>query len=332
MKSLLELADYETLFKLGAGAGTKELRASYYELSRRYHPDRFYRKDLGQDADLIEDVFAGINEAYQNLSSRLRRGEKAGDEQPRRRRRKKPEAATSSQPTEPSPEDVSHHEVRWDSEDAKKRADKARFRAAQSQRKRKRTKPKAKKGPAVPSAVEAFKQRMIERIRKGKEHYRAGKEAMDAENWSKASSSFYLATQFDPKNERYREAFDDANTRARQVQIDHIVAMGDNAEQYGSLREAVTHFARAVELDPPNGEAHYRLGRALRRLDENDRGAVDQLRKAVGKGPRVFKYRLELARAYEGQGLQRNAHREYRAAVAIDGSNEDARSGAKRTR
>ena len=54
--------------------------------------------------------------------------------------------------------------------------------------------------------------------------------------------------------------------------------------------------------------------------------------KGKGRAPRILDYRLELAQAYEANGLNRNANREFLAAQRIDGSNDQAKAGVKRTR
>lgn len=337
MQSLLEVGDYETLFGAGKSPTATALRKAYYDLSRRYHPDRFYRKNLGGDTELIEDVFAGINLAYQEFGKRVEeakaKAEDPGEQAPRKRRR--PASKGGAQKAKPSvaekavPEADHGHSVKWNTEEAKARAEEARFRAAQAKRRKRKRPPGA---PKPPAAVEQFKQRMLDRLRKAKTHYKAGKAAMEEENWSKASSAFYLATQFDPRNAKYKVAFEEANANAKRAQADQIVAMGENAEQYGSIREAVAHYARAVELSPDHAKPYFKLGRALRRIDEQDRAAIEHLRTAVTRAPRVLDYRLELAHAYEANGLNRNAHREFGHAQRIDRANEDAKAGFKRTR
>ncbi|MFT5585859.1 MAG: tetratricopeptide (TPR) repeat protein [Cognaticolwellia sp.] len=329
MQSLLEVGDYATLFSVGRDISKENLRKSYYDLSRRFHPDRFYRKDLGDDTVLIEDVFAGINLAYQEAGNRLdaKVGEVPSQVPKKRKKRRAPPKPGDADKAVPEAEHG--HSVSWNTQEAKARAEEARFRVAQAKRRKRQ-----KKGPEpqVPAAVEQFKQRMLDRLRKAKGHFRAGQAAMEQDNWSKASSSFYLATQFDPRNAKFKTAFEEANANAKRAQADKIVATGENAEQYGSIREAVAHYARAVELAPDHAQPYFKLGKALRRIDEKDRGAIEHLRTAVTRAPGTLEYRLELADAYEANGLNRNANREFMAAQRIDGASGQARAGVKRTR
>ena len=319
IQSLLEVGDYATLFSTGKSVSKASLRKSYYELSRRFHPDRFYRKDLGNDTELIEEVFAGINLAYQQAGNRLDLQVEAAPSQAPKATRSDKTGAEAEQ----------GHSVSRNKKESTASAEEVSSRSAQPKR---RKRPKKAPASGVPTVIEQLKQRMLDRLRKAKGHFRSGQAAMEGENWSKASSSFYLASQFDPRNAKYKAAFEEANANAKRSRVHHIVALGENAERYGSVREAVAHYARAVELAPDHAQPYFKLGKALRRIDEKDRGAIEHLRIAVTRAPRILDYRLELAQAYEANGLNRNANREFVAAQRIDGSNVQAKAGVKRTR
>lgn len=330
MQRLLAASEYYTLFGLEPGAGTGKVRKAYYDLSRRYHPDRFYRDDLGDDAQIVEEVFAGINLAYRTLSvpaerKKFHRSFSIEDQSTEEEIAAAEEAEAVQQ--EQAEEEVDGHTVRFDVGDKKRAKDKA---PKGERKKRTRT----KKGPAkaTPAAVQALKKRLMLRLRKARRYYKAGVEEAEAGQWVKAASSFYLATQYAPKNEEYKRRFADANMRGRQVQADLILQAGRSAEDYGSLREAVSHYQRAVEIKPPHGAPYFRLGRALRRLDNMDRAALDNLRTAVTNTPNTLEFRMELAACFEDHGMTRNANREYKAAMDLDRSNEEAKAGFKRTR
>jgi len=46
----------------------RELRRAYFKLSKEFHPDRWFRKELGPFAELVERVFRKIAEAFELLS------------------------------------------------------------------------------------------------------------------------------------------------------------------------------------------------------------------------------------------------------------------------
>jgi curved DNA-binding protein CbpA len=61
------------LLGLSTDASTADIKASYYDLSRQFHPDRFYRRKVTTHRDLIEEVFTGINRSYELLADETAR-------------------------------------------------------------------------------------------------------------------------------------------------------------------------------------------------------------------------------------------------------------------
>jgi curved DNA-binding protein CbpA len=61
------LSHYETL-GIGPDADPGSIRRAYLERSRRYHPDAWYGKNLGEYAPLLSKAFQRLSNAYQVLS------------------------------------------------------------------------------------------------------------------------------------------------------------------------------------------------------------------------------------------------------------------------
>ena len=66
----LEQMSYYDLFGLSIGAGRKEIKKAYFRLSKRHHPDNFFRQDLGPLGKMQETVFKEIARAYATLSKK----------------------------------------------------------------------------------------------------------------------------------------------------------------------------------------------------------------------------------------------------------------------
>lgn len=71
----LDQVDYYQLLGVDRDAGRRQLRGSYFKMSKRYHPDRFYQKILGDFQQRIEKIFQRVTKAYQTLSNRNKRSE-----------------------------------------------------------------------------------------------------------------------------------------------------------------------------------------------------------------------------------------------------------------
>lgn len=71
-----QLEDVDHYQLLGVDRGLEgNLRKAYFRMSKRYHPDRFYQKILGDFESMIEDVFQRITRAYQTLTNDRKRKE-----------------------------------------------------------------------------------------------------------------------------------------------------------------------------------------------------------------------------------------------------------------
>ena len=73
LSTRVEEGDYYAILGVEPECSSAELKKAYYDLSRRYHPDRFYRRDVGEFRDQLEEVFTGINISFEVLSDSLRR-------------------------------------------------------------------------------------------------------------------------------------------------------------------------------------------------------------------------------------------------------------------
>lgn len=71
----LDGKDYYALLGLTQSADKKEIRAAYFELSRLFHPDSMFGKDLGSFKAKMETVFKRLTEAYEVLGRAQRRKE-----------------------------------------------------------------------------------------------------------------------------------------------------------------------------------------------------------------------------------------------------------------
>ena len=71
----LKRVSYYRLFGVEQQAGRRDIKASYFNLSKAFHPDRWFRQDVGEFGGPIEDVFKWLNRAYSVLGSpRKRKG------------------------------------------------------------------------------------------------------------------------------------------------------------------------------------------------------------------------------------------------------------------
>ncbi len=71
----LRAVNYYQVLGLEAGAGAKEVRREYFKLSKVFHPDRFFRQELGEFREMIETIFRWLNDAHKVLGDKRRKAE-----------------------------------------------------------------------------------------------------------------------------------------------------------------------------------------------------------------------------------------------------------------
>jgi curved DNA-binding protein CbpA len=87
-------ADFYDILGVTKKTGTAEIKASYYQLAKKYHPDRYRQAGQEDLRQKLEALFALITQAYETLSGPAQRA--AYDE-----RMKKPAAAFQTTPLRP---------------------------------------------------------------------------------------------------------------------------------------------------------------------------------------------------------------------------------------
>jgi curved DNA-binding protein CbpA len=64
----LETADYYQLLEVSPGASDDDIKKGYYAMAKKYHPDRHHYPHLREVQGLLEELFAKVTVAYQELS------------------------------------------------------------------------------------------------------------------------------------------------------------------------------------------------------------------------------------------------------------------------
>jgi len=71
--ALLSVATHFELLEVATDADKKDIKRSYFKLSKEFHPDRFYKRALGTYVEKLAEIFKGLNHAFEVLSDDGRR-------------------------------------------------------------------------------------------------------------------------------------------------------------------------------------------------------------------------------------------------------------------
>lgn len=312
-----ERGSHYEILGVGREAGRKEIQAAFYDLSRQWHPDRFFRKNLGEYEERVESVFIAISDAYRVLSDDARRATydlALGSPSA--------EGVAVPRPPRSGPGDARARRLQREKAEA-------RTRAAEPATKRPRARPR---GSRMDVSYADLRAKMVEQLRRARRCYEEGKVHFDNGNFVKASASLHLATVYDPDNEEYAALNRKVVIEARRVQARALVAQAESAESFQNFREAMATYKKAIEYGPDHAVAHFRLGMLVRKLEEDTRSALSYLREAVRLDPKKAEFRIALGDLYVELGLKLNARREYQAILEVNKNHEGAKEGLKRAR
>jgi curved DNA-binding protein CbpA len=284
--------DHYDVLGISDDADRREVQRAFFELSRQWHPDRFFRRDTGQYGERLEAVFIAITEAYRTLSNDSARA--AWDQSRARARPQVPSAAAASGPAP-----------------ALRRAAAARTTAAMNR------------------TMDEMREQVLARMKRARRLFLDGKQALEEGNPLKAASALAMAVTYDPKNAEYVALAERARKEARKIQAGQFISVAENAESFGNWKEALSNWQQAVEFGSPDPRAHFRMGVLLKRVEEDLRGALAAVRESVRLSPDNIEFRLSLGELYTEAGLSINARAQYEHVLKLDKSNAKAKEGLK---
>ncbi|MBM76597.1 MAG: hypothetical protein CMK59_14410 [Proteobacteria bacterium] len=306
---------YYELLGLEHIATFDQIRQAYHSISRQWHPDRFFRRDLGEHQEKIELLFMQITKAYRTLSSpdsRLDYDREHGHKNQKteskktkeggwhkhkrgRRRRSRVERNASTQTT--------------DSENKKK------VRGIRSQRR------------------DAFMNKVNEGIKeqnqRAENFFEAGKKDLDEGRPLQAAASLHIACKLYPENEEYKTLYKEAKKLARQEKSKEFFATAESAESFQNYHDALKYYRKAVEYEIDDPRAYARLAYLIEKLDPDPRESIKLMRIAVQKSPENPEYRCILGEIYLREDMKLNARREFTKALAIEKNYSRAKEGLK---
>ena len=326
MHSTLDQGSHYTLLGVSEDADSKQVRLAYYALSRHWHPDRFFRREIGEYSGKIEAIFSAITMAYQVLSNDKKRNiydrdrmEKTSSQARVRSRRRRRRRTSPSNVIETSG-DV--HEAEPDSDEESTAEPEAETtpepplpnRTRRTSRRASQLTPRARTNYRQKLATRV-RQDVVDNLRRAKIYYEAGKKDLEDGQALKAESSLYLAVKLAPRNQTYQKLLDDAHTQSLQVRSRQFSTAAESAESYQNIQEALYNYRKAVEYKSQDGVVYFRLAQLIRRFEKDNREALKHLRTAVQYTPDNADFRIALAEVYSDLDLGLNARREYQEAT-----------------
>lgn len=302
MYTLISNRDFYKLLNVHQNSSAADVKKSYYAISRQWHPDRFFRKETGEYAPMLEQIFIGINQAFKTLSNIEEKT--LFDKQ---------YIATIDTSLEKN--------TRGSTSFARHRRSRTHTRKKSSERKKSIGKKE--------EILNKVKQGIDSKKRKARSFFELGKKQLSSEKPMEAAASLHVAYKLEPDNEAYQTLYKKARKIAREEKSRTIFAQAENAENYQNYHDAIRLYREAIEYNIPDARAYARLAYLIEKLAPDVRESIRLMRLAVQKDAENPEYRCILAEIYAREGMERNARREFNEALSLQKGYTRAKEGLK---
>jgi curved DNA-binding protein CbpA len=229
-------ADYYDLLGLTRHASSAEIKAAYYDLAKKYHPDRYHQHDVGDLRSKLEALFASFTQAYDTLSQPAQRA--AYDERIRRGSGSIAQGAPKATPLAGSAPAVNKPSVPDVTPTGDLKQSNGQHASFDSPLKPQSESAVAEAIPGPPAGGP-----QIPPAQKAEHFYQQGRARFERKEYHAAVHLLREAIKLDPSRAAYHY---------------HLgIALIRNPR---TRRDAETHLSRAAELEPYNSQLRVKLG------------------------------------------------------------------------
>ncbi|MDP7039673.1 MAG: hypothetical protein QGI45_10980 [Myxococcota bacterium] len=280
--------NYFEILDLAPSVRGADLRKAFLAGSKRFHPDMYFGRKLGDFRKRMEIIFRAMKEAHDFL---------AEDDQRKVYAKKIIEESGLDQVVmdEVEDEDDAESEIEMDPER------RARLELIEAQRKKKderqerleerRRLIKDKRRSRVPAEGN---------LKKAKDLHEMGMEQLRAGDLYSAAASFKLASTFAPHNGEYRHQFKETQDKAVEQKAIGIAETADLDSSAGNPGQAAREYAQASDLVQNTERFAVRAAEEYFKTDDYD-AAWFYANRAVKAAPRSKKSRLVAASVLEAR-------------------------------
>jgi curved DNA-binding protein CbpA len=281
---------YHALLGVPADASLRTVKRAFFALSKEYHPDRYFRRRIGDYGPRLDRIFKRIALAYEMLSDPATRAELA----------REPAEAAEPAPAPPAPEPA-----------PAARAD-AGGGAQPTRRGRQReTLDRLRRHFRIPEEVLAERRYKARRLRE------SARVAAAREGFGEAASAIRLAIAFDPWNDEYKEAFAEIQSELHQRRAAELVERGGAGTLAASGTEALRLLEEALGYRPSDPRLLHRAAELAL-----DLGEVEQAReyadRACELAPEVAGHHATRGRVLRRAGERALAREAFERAQSLD--------------
>jgi curved DNA-binding protein CbpA len=361
----LDDLDHYTLLGITAEADKKGIKRAYFELAALFHPDRYFKKQLGSFKSKMEALFNRVTEAHDTLVDPKARAEydsylaevatTRGMEAMLERAMAEsgqtaaatpaPEAAPEPPPAvtisaAPPPAPPSQPAA-LSPEDLQRRKDALARRLTGGNRpfqvpSQPAEKPNPLRFSSSQDAIGALKRRYEDRVETATQahaqrYVQAAEDALAKNDLVAASSALNIAVKFAPDDVDLAIRAQEVKNLAEKMLSESYQKQAIYEEREGHWTEAARSWQKVARLKNDDATIHERAANAILRSAEGDlHAAAEHAKQAITLEPSAIGNHITLVEVYLKAGLTASARRAADAANALDPKNAALQAVMKR--
>jgi tetratricopeptide (TPR) repeat protein len=297
-RSYFELLDVER------NADDKTIKQAYFRLSKVYHPDRYFRSNLGSFKPRLDRIFRKLVEAYELLTDPTTRAEIE-------------RTMLVSPPPQPLIEPEPTVSTGDDSAASPQPSDRPRVKTPRKLTKR-QTLERLRRHFKLPEDV------MAERRAQAAGFFKSAMVAAHRERWSEAAPCARLAITFDPWNDEYRNQFAEIQANYQQQRAEQMLAESDSFDS-AQRNDALRILEEVLAYRPADATLHERVARLAMDNGDQDK-AVEYIQTACELDPESAPLHLAHAKILRRFGLRERAFELLTRAAELEPENRDVKA------
>jgi len=301
----LAQATYHEILGVERGSEPRQIKRAYFQLSKQFHPDRYFRRNIGDHALRLDRIFKHVALAYELLSDPTTRCEI--------------ERAMEDAP--PLAPEAGEYRVA-DAGRSERIADAA-------------GPPRGYRTPSRMENLERLRSRfkipkkvLAERRFKARQFHQAARAAAHQKSWLEAAASARLAIVFDPWNPEYKQHFASIQADVHAVRAAELLEQADGAD---AKTDALKLLEEAIHYRPADAALHARAAALALETGDLER-AHEFAESACELEPAVAGNQLALCRVARRRGDMKGARDALAEAAKLSPADPDVLAEQKLSR
>jgi curved DNA-binding protein CbpA len=283
---------YFEILDISRDADREEIKRAYFRLSKTFHPDRYFRREIGAFSGCLDRIFRKLVEAYELLSDPNTRSE----------------IERTLGASEPAPP-------------CAKEAGGAQRALINTPKKltRRETLDRLRRHFKMPESV------MAERRASAAEFYKSAMIAVQRGKWQESAQCVRLAIAFDPWKDEYRAEFVEIQVKSHQQRVDQMLDETAEGWDESNVGAALKLLEEILAYRPADSAANQQAAELALATGTNDK-ALEYAQVANDHAPDSVPILMTLARAMRRCGMREKAIKNLKQAAELEPKNSEVKA------